>query len=305
MPDHPDTLAKYCTVDSALTTLQTQTLRWCAPYLLGDPFELSHRSTLAFDPKSLLDHVVRAACGMIFAREEPRGNSPLATVIRRWRGEERFASPEEAEEVIEELMARMVDQRLAELDDLMSEWRQYTRHLRILTLSAKHDNLSCWQYQAERHTGAALRFRMGEDSTFGTPEPVRYGLHRPEITTLKEQLNAVLYQERVEAQLYFQNKFLYQPQISKHEQQWRCFFSATDEPSTKQADDQQWFDERVFDLDELEAVYLGANMQTEHKQAIVDILATDYPSVKVFQASIIPGRYDIEFGRVTLPKIKA
>ena len=304
MPEHPETLAKYCAADNALTILQTQALRWRAPHLLGDPFELTHRTTLGFDPKDLLDHVIRAACGMIFAREEPRGSSPLATVIRRWRGEERFASPEEAEEVLEELMARMVDQRLGELDDLMSDWRQYTRHLRILPMGTKADNLTCWQYHAGCHTGAALRFRVGEDTSFGIPEAMRYGVHRPEITTLKEQLNSVLYQERIEAQLYFQNKFLYKPQISKHEQEWRCFFSAKDESSTKQPDDQFWFDDRPFEIRELEAVYLGANIDAHLKKAIVECLVTDYPDTKVFQAEIAPGRYDIQFARVSLPKRK-
>lgn len=302
MPEHPDTLARYCAADTAIKVLETQALRWRAPHLLGDPFELNHRTTLGFDPKSLLDHVIRAACGMIFAREEPRGSSPLATVIRRWRGEERFASPEEAEEVLEELMARMVDQRLAELDDLMSDWRQYTRQLRILPLGAKPDNLTCWQYRAACHTGAVLRFRVGEDTSFGTPEPMRYGVHRPEITTLKEQLNAVLYQERIEAQLYFQNKFLHKPQISKHEQEWRCFFSVTDETGSKQPDDQLWFNDRPFDIRELEAVYLGAKIDAQYKKSILEILAEDYPDTKLFQADIVPGRYDIQFSKVVLPK---
>ncbi|HEY7886295.1 MAG TPA: DUF2971 domain-containing protein, partial [Cellvibrionaceae bacterium] len=184
MPDHPDTLSKYCSADTALNIITAGALRWHAPHLLADPFELNHRTTLAFDPQSLLEHVIRAACGMIFAREEPRGSSPLATVIRRWRGEERFASPEEAEEVLTELMARMVDQRLAELDNLMSDWRLYTRRLRLCTFSAKPDNLTCWQYHAERHTGAVLRFQCGEDSSLGVPEAVKYSLNRPEITTL-------------------------------------------------------------------------------------------------------------------------
>lgn len=302
MPEHPETLAKYCSADAALRVLNNQALRWRAPHLLGDPFELSHRTTFSFDPKSLLDHVIRAACGMIFAREEPRGSSPLATVIRRWRGEERFASPEEAEEVLTELMSRMVDQRLGELDDLMSDWRQYTRHLRICAFSAKADNLTCWQYHAASHTGVALRFQVGEDTSFGTPDAIKYGLHRPEITTLKEQLNSILYQERIEAPLYFQEKFLNKPQISKSEQEWRCFYSATDEASTRQPDDQLWADDRVFESHELSAVFLGARIDVSHKKAIIDILAEDYPDTKVFQAEIVAGKYDIQFSKVALPK---
>lgn len=298
MPDHPDTLAKYATAATARKLLESQALRFSAPALYVDPFELNHRTPLSFDPQTLLQSVIRTACGMIFAREEPRGASPLSTVIRRWRDEERFASPEEAEEVLNELMARMVDQRQDEIDAMMSDWRRYTRSLRICSFSAKADNLIAWQYYADSHTGAVLRFQCGENTVLKNPLQVHYNPARPEITTLKEQLNVVLHNERLQSQEFFQDKFLSKQPAAKGEQEWRCFFNVDAAEAGKSTDEKDWYSQVTFEPEHLKAVYLGAFMSVEDKKTLLEILQKRYPGTKVFQAEAVPGKYEISFSRV-------
>ncbi|WP_339616514.1 DUF2971 domain-containing protein [uncultured Gilvimarinus sp.] len=298
MPDHPDTLAKYCPTQTALAIVESQALRWSAPALFADPFELNHRTTLAFDPHSLLDSVIRAACGMIFARDEPRGNSPLSTVIRRWRDEERFASPEEAEEALHELMARMVDQRQSAIDEMMSEWRQYTRALRICSFSTKADNLTAWQYYADCHRGAVLKFACGENTSLAHPKAVNYNPIRPEISSLKDQLNAVLHNEQLRPQDTFEDKFLSKPPTAKGEKEWRCFTEAGDEDGLRDNNEQHWYIDRPFAQDELKSVYLGAFMPVSDKKALLDAVKKHNPDTKVFQALPVAGKYEVEFTRV-------
>ncbi|MBU2884641.1 DUF2971 domain-containing protein [Gilvimarinus agarilyticus] len=300
MPDHPDTLAKFAQAECAYKILDQQSLRWSAPVLFSDPFELNHRTALAFDPQTLLQSVIRTSCGMIFAREEPRGNSPLATVIRRWRDEERFSSPEEAEEVLGELMARMVDQRQEEIDETMGHWRLYTRSLRICSFSAKADNLTAWQYFADEHRGAVLKFQCGDDSCLPHPKPVRYNQTRPEITTLKEQLNVVLYNEKLRPQEYFEDKFLLKQPSSKNEQEWRCLMNVSPEDAVKTTDEKQWFTEVPFASEHLRSVYLGAFMPVETKKQFLELVSKKYPNTKIFQAEPVAGKYEIEFTRITL-----
>lgn len=296
MSDHPDSLAKFCTAATALQVLSTQTLRWSAPHLFADPFEQDHRTQLAFDPHGLLDAVLRTAISMIFSPDEPRGNSPLATVIRRWRDEERFANPEEAEEVLRELMSRMVNQRQTEIDELMADWRRFTRHLRICSFSAKPDNLACWQHWGDNHRGLAIRFDVNELSG-EPPHKVDYKNLRPEITTLKEQLNAVLYNERPTPQEHFLEKFLVKSPVNSHEQEWRCFYHATAEGSSKHNDESLWYDDRPFPRSAVSSVYLGAQMAAADKKTLLDLLKKDYPQCKVFTAASLQGKFDIEFHR--------
>lgn len=298
MPEYPDTLAKYCTAEAAEKILSARQLRWHGPHLLGDPFELTHQSPLSFDPATLLDAVIRTATAMIFARELPRSNSPLVAVVRRWREEDRFDSQDEAEEVLTELMGRMVDQRQGDLDELMAEWRLFTRQLRICSFAAKADNLACWQRYADNHRGAVIRFRCGEYTSLAEPRPVQYQSVRPEITTIKEQLNAILHSESVNARERFLDKFLVKPVQANAEQEWRCFRHATDEPSSKQPDDRLWYDDHPFECAEVSAVYFGAYMSIEDKQRLLAIVQEHYGEAKVFEAEPIPGKYDIAFTRV-------
>lgn len=299
MPDHPDTLAKFATAQTAYTILQNQTLRWSAPTVFADPFELNHKTALAFDPQTLLQGVIRTACGMIFAREEPRGASPLATVIRRWRDEERFASPEEAEEVLGELMARMVDQRQDDIDEMMADWRLYTRSLRICSFTAKADNLTAWQYFADSHRGAALKFQCGDGTSLPRPLAVKYNLARPEISTLKEQLNVVLHNETLRPQDTFEDKFLIKQPSAKNEQEWRCLMNVSADEASKNTDESQWLVDRPFDEEQLRAVYLGAFMSIDDKKRLLELVTKKYPGTKVFQAQAVAGKYEVEFVRVS------
>lgn len=298
MPDHPETLAKFCTADTARKILSSHSLRWSAPNLFGDPFELSHQTGLSFDPHVMLDAVLRSAIGMIFSPDEPRGNSPLATVIRRWRDEERFANQDEAEEVLRELMGRMVDQRQVEIDELMADWRRFTRQLRICSFSAKPDNLACWQRYADNHRGLVIRFdAQALSGDEFTPQAITYKNVRPEITALKDQLNAVINNERVRPQDSFLEKFLTKSPVTGHEQEWRCFYHAVNESSSKETDDSLWFDERSFERSAIAAVYFGASMPAAEKKSFAELIKKEYPTCKIFQATTVAGKYEIEFSR--------
>lgn len=299
MSNHPETLAKFCTADAALKILTNQSLRWSAPILFNDPFELNHQTSLSFDPHIMLEAVLRTTIGMIFSPDEPRGNTPLATVTRRWRGEERFASPEEAEEVLRELMGRMVDQKQDDIDELMTDWRRYTRQLRICCFSAKTNNLAAWRGYADNHRGVAIRFEMAAICGENTPQPILYKNVRPEITTLKEQVNAVLYNENPSPQTAFQERFLNKSPVMSNEQEWRCFYEAKHEASTKENDHNLWFDDRQFEANAVTALYFGANIDNVHKKALLEIVTEHYPHCKLFQATPLPGKYEIELQRFT------
>lgn len=300
MPDYPEHLAKFCSADTAREILTSQRLRWSAPHKFNDPFEPDHRTVLTFDPHVILDSVLRSVTGMIFSPDEPRGNAPLMTVIRRWREEERFISPEEAEEVLKELMGRMVDQRQKDLEELMADWRRFTRQLRICCFSAKPDNLACWRLYGDSHRGLVIRFNSQALCGDNPPQQVEYRQTRPEITSLKEQLNAVLYNEHPEPREKFMEKFLQKPPFASSEQEWRAFFHDSGE-SSKAHDDDQWFDDVSFEPEAISGVYLGAAMPANQRKEFYELVKKLYPQCKVFQGHILAGKYELDFQRASLP----
>ena len=296
--DHPAKLVKHCSTATAMRILTTQALRWSAPHLSSDPFELNHQSQLTFDPHILLQSAINAATAMIFAKDAPRGSTPLPAAIRRWREEERFASPEEADEVLKELLSQMVDHRQLQIDKTMTDWRRFTRNLRICSFSSKPDNLTAWQHYADGHRGVGLRFESGENTSLEKPMMVEYKTVRPEITSLKQQLNAIMQGEKVTPQDHFYENLLTKPMFSRDEQEWRCFHNVPEDLSSDSSDSSQWFIDRKFERAELSGVYFGAFTSAKDKRDIYDLVKEKYKQAQVFQAKVVSGKYEIEFVKV-------
>lgn len=290
----PTSLVKFTDAETAIRILDDAKLRWSAPCLLNDPFELNHRSSLNFDSKGLLVACVKATLGLIFSRDEPSGNSPLIKAIRRWRAEDRFESEDEATEVLKELLASMVEHRDPELLEIMRDWKRYASRLRILSLSDSHENLALWDSYGDRHTGIAIRFGCGENSSLENPIAMSYSDTRPEISTLDEQIDIIMAQQKTHFQDYFPDKFLTKSKLQSKEKEWRLLATV----DTAQQDESLWFDDIGFASTEIRAVYLGAGMENTKKQEVVTILQRKYPNARLFQAVVKNSQFELNFERL-------
>lgn len=290
----PTSLVKFADAETAIRILSDSKLRWSAPNLLKDPFELSHRSNLNFDSKGLLVACVKATLALIFSRDEPTGNSPLIKAVRRWRSEERFDSEDEATEVLNELLASMVQHRDPELIEIMRDWKRYTSSLRILSLSDCHENLTLWDTHGDRHSGVAIRFGCGEDSSLEKPVAINYSDTRPEISTLGEQIGIVMDQREIHFQDYFPDKFLYKSKLLSKEREWRLLTTV----DTDEQDESLWFDDIAFAPTEIRAVYLGAGIEKIRKQKVITLLQGQYPKAKQFQAFARMNKFELDFERL-------
>jgi hypothetical protein len=290
----PTSLVKFTDGETAIRILSDAKLRWSAPCLLNDPFELSHHSILNFDSKGLLVACVKATLGLIFSRDEPLGNSPLIKAVRRWRAEERFDSEDEATEVLKELLASMVQHRDPDLLEIMRDWKSYSRGLRILSLSDCHENLTLWESHGDRHCGVAIRFACGEDFSLEKPLAINYSDHRPEISSLSDQIGIIMEQQKVRFQDYFPDKFLYKSKLLSREKEWRLLKSV----DTDQQDESLWFEDIGFASAEVRAVYLGAGIDKIRKQKVVALLQSQYPKARQFQAVAIQNKFELNFERL-------
>lgn len=295
--DKPDSLIKFTDSAAAMTILADQKLRWSSPDRFGDPFELSSRSGFNFDIHSLLDSTIKLASSIIFAPEQPKGDSPLINAIRRWREEDRFRTAEEAHGVLRELLTKMVDYRQDQLAVAHAKWQEYVRKVRVCCFSAKPDNLTAWEQFADLHRGVAIRFALGAE-LFTTAKPVIYQTERPQLTSLREQLAALLHNRKDTVEERFKDHFFTKGVHRKLEQEWRCQINSPSGISITHMDSAQWYDDLEFTVTQVTGVFFGINTSDDIKNQICHLLQERYPQAKIFQA--VPGKmgYTIEFEKI-------
>ncbi|GAB1263506.1 DUF2971 domain-containing protein [Aurantivibrio infirmus] len=293
-----DTLYKYCSAETAKLILASQSLRWSASQLYADPLELNYQSELPFNNDDLLSAAIKAATSFIFAKDPPSGRAPLMAAIRRWRDEERFASPEEAETVLHDLLTQMVTQRIEEIEQIVTDWKAYTRKMRICCFSAKADDLNSWYKYGDNHRGVILRFHNEGSAYFGKAEQVKYSDNKPAISSMKEQLNTVLVNDGHRPQDYFQEKFLSKPLSYKSEQEWRCFFEQKESDAPIDEDPNKHYLDRPFNNDDLKAVHFGTATSLADQKEIWDIIKSNYSLVKMFETTLGTTNFELKIDRV-------
>lgn len=298
--DKTDSLFKFASAQTALAILESQQLRWSAPERFGDPLELSSKTPLPFEVESLLDSTIKLASSMIFAPERPKGVSPLINAINRWRDDERFSSPAEAHHVLRELLAKMVDYRIGQLHSSLSKWQVFARKVRICCFCEQVESLAAWEQFANFHQGVALRFSANAD--WGTLRPIMYQTDRPQITTLREQLGAVLHNRQDTVASRFSEHYFIKSAHRKQENEWRAYKTATRDVPVSDTNSDSWFDDYSFPKESLTAVYFGISTTPEVKQRVADLIKERYPHVKLFQAQVSKTGFAVEFEKYSVPK---
>ncbi len=286
-------LVKYCSMETGLKILNSQSLRWSAPHLFNDPYEPDYLSGADFSPEVLLSNLVKHAISLLFGRDEPSGKSnKLVAAIARWRQEERFASEEEAEEVLKQLLGQMAIHQQKDIDQYLNEWRKFASQLRICCFSDKPNNAFSWQRFSDQHRGIALRFSCGDDSSLPNPRKVVYDSTPPRITNLKQQTAVIFGREKAPSSDDFLEKFLKKSRIhNKDEREWRCLELNDDQQDA--ADPQFWYSNNKFANTELKAVYLGLATTKPEKEALINLVKAKYPRCKIYQAEKTANDYNI------------
>ncbi len=228
---------------------------------------------------------------MIFASDNPRGDTPIINAIKRWRGEERFSTPEEAEIVLRELLAKMVDQRMENFEEFLSSWREYTKSVRVCCFSSRPDNPVAWDQFADRHRGICLRFNCEPGAYLCQPKPVEYKHARPAIATLKQQIDGILY-NLSSASPDFESLLTVNSLARKLEQEWRCFRQSTLNRISE--DESTWFEDYPFDKEEVSALCFGVATSDQDKLELEKLVKANFPSMRCFQASLSYGKYELE-----------
>lgn len=292
-------LLKFCDVDTSFKILNSQTLRWSAPHLFGDPFELSHKVQVDISTDALLKSLVMEALNRLFNPTDlDQKQNRLTATIDRWREEKRFNSEDEAEIVLQNLLSPIVSQQLLKMKKYTGMWKQYASSVRVCCFSDKPTNMSAWQRYGDNHCGVALEFSCGANTLLTNPKKIDYGTVPPMITSAKQQANIAYAKEPKLATDNFIAKLLEKNQALANEREWRCFTTTNFEPDQ---DDELWYDNAKFPESELQAIYLGLQITPKNTADIITILKNNYKKTKIFKAVKVPGSYTIAF--VQVPKL--
>lgn len=296
MANQPEKLFKYCSISTAVQILESRKLRWSSPSVFNDPLELNHLTEANFDRDALLQATIKLASSMIFSSSNPRGDTPLINAIKRWREEERFEDPEEAETVLGELLAKMVDQRMLLVKQFVETWQQYNKQTRICCFTSRPDSVVAWDLFAQSHSGVCFRFDASGDASAADASPIEYRNQRPELVDLRMQIDAILYNQPMDDHFDFSQFLRIKPPSRKLEMEWRCFRKS---PNVDIGSDfKQWTDDIEFQAEELSAVCFGIDIKDKDKEHIQRLLKGQYTNARSYQANLAAGKYDLEIQKL-------
>ena len=285
-------LTKFCDIETGLKILNSQSLRWSAPSLFDDPFEPDHETELDFSAEGMVKGAIKDAIGMLFGPQEPSGrDNKLVAAICRWRDEERFGSEDEAEVVLKQLFGQLAEQHYEKVDVYMKAWHQFSKKIRIASFSDKPDNMTAWTTLAANHSGIALKFACGDETSLPSPKRLAYTATPPEVTNLKEQVDVLFGRQQAPNNEEFILKLLQKDKALSGQKEWRCF-------SFDSAEDGLLYTNKPFEPAELKAVYLGLACSEEDKTAIIKVIKEKLKKTKVYQAKKAPAGYAVEFDQV-------
>jgi hypothetical protein len=296
--DTVSSLYKFCSLDAGLKILNSQTLRWSAPHLFGDPFELDYLSDPHITAQELLDVLLREALIMLFGPEPPTGrHNRLVNIMARWREAQKFIDEDQASEVLRDLLGQIAKIQVERVQDYLAEWRLYASLTRVSCFSESVESINCWERFGDNHQGLALRFHCGDDTHLVSPQRVTYAGQAPVITNKREQLEIIYGRINAPVAEDFHTKLLTKGRHQQGELEWRCFDRADD--SERDSDPSLWYDNQRFPAHELRAVYCGVLVPHETRDQLARLLRASYPNARMYQAQPVAGRYELEFTAIT------
>lgn len=298
----PETLVKYTDAVTAKKIIERGCLRWSSPELFRNPWELKMRPDLGFDELTVNKAMLNMATSLIFTRNLPAGNNqhPLYKAIRRWRAEDRFTTEEEAFEALTELLASTPELLHERLKNITDAWSDLVAHARVICLSETHQNIQSWDRYAANHEGVALRFLSDDSTAIANPQPVTYSTVRPQITSLREQVDDMVGLKKAAGTDTFPQKMLLKSKWDAAEKEWRCIKVIGDDDLDCGEDVEDWYCDLAFQTSELRCVYFGFNIDANDRDEIIGLIQKSYSGVSLFQGIQADGVYELSFERITI-----
>ena len=300
MSTQPEILYIYCSLESAKKRLASSSVMAQSPICMDNPLLPNLHSSVSFTHEDLLKSSTTFAVGMIFSPVAPRGDSPIVNAIRRWRDEQRFSSTKEAEPVLRDLLTRMIDHRMQQVDKRILEWRSFVQNARVVRTFSKADNLHNWHHHADKHQGVVLGFKTEEAMLLANAKPADYTALRPDITSLKEQLNLLFQYQKQEKDTHFSDMLYSRPPQWRDENEWlseqapakTAQGTNTDKPSNSLKNAVN------FHPEELASLRFGFRVGEAERKQCLSLIKQQFSAIQCYCAKLTKGKYELEFEKM-------
>ncbi len=255
-------LYKYCNAKVGFENILTNaTLKWTHPQEFNDPFDCQ--------------------CQLLFGRYEAGTDLVYEMETAKKPITQRLTLTTTLAEKLNNGMDELVNS-----EPFLTEKDKFFKILDnsgIFCLTKESKNILMWSHYADNHKGLCFGFSSEglTDSIFNLAEPVIYTAKYPKILMDDFREN---YTEKL-INMYTLTKF----EDWSYEREWRIILHINSG------------EERIkkFDPQELRQVILGAKIESSDATAIRKLVKEKYPHVKIFQANIVQGSFELDVTELT------
>ncbi len=286
MADIPQSLVYYGTFQGVLQILEHQTLPLFQAEDIPDPFLPNGLTELDFDCQALFERTVKYMTSAILGKGAPRGNPshPLQKAIRRWRSENRFNDEAEIRESLVGLLPAMVEQSHNRASEIHADWRSFVLKKRLLPFFQNNTDIMLWLLEADRHAGAAIKFKCEEGSVFDHVQPVAYSKIPPKPVKISDCVD-VMVGDSQEMPEDFLKLLLTQDYRFRSQKEWRLMVDSS-------AENEVGLD---FPRSLIQSVYVGAGVAKEKAEQLFTRVKQLDDKINLFQATCGDTNYDLQF----------
>jgi hypothetical protein len=283
---------KYVTTATGHIILENGTLRWSAPAVLNDPFDMQ----FAFQVSRNLD-TVRARAAEKYRKhvagewlDKPLNN--LGRLIRLVRVRQSIATSAQFEESLNKLFDESLERLVVGMPWFNAEvMGEQFSNARICCFSDVPTNILMWSYYAENHAGLVLRFRDDTpDNQLTEVKQVRYVEQMPQLYDEDELSDTLAGYGGLPPERIIDRVVWTKSSHWRHEQEWRIYGGNGRTVAS--------YEDRPFGNAELDGVIFGLRMPFATVTELSGLTKGKYPHAELLHTMSFENRYELRIERL-------
>ena len=284
---------KYASPATALKVLETGTFRYSSPLKFNDPFDIQSGLHFDFDTGTLHDKVLNALEVLASAPTEPPVDHEDVwgkIVLEARKYVPKYGFPKARwREATADLFGRLEVTIRQTQADYKQHWRvKMLPGIRVFCVSEDRDNLLMWAHYAQDHKGLVFELWSlpAEDNPLSVAQPIDYVDLPPPFFTEAEWIDDFMGIKKLDSGALYRKYAYAKSSDWDYEKEWRVWYPFSTSES---------YDYSQINPNELKAVYIGCQAETNFRATVLAELANKFPGTRAFQAHKSQTHYRLEY----------
>ncbi len=280
----PEFLYKYTQCSTAELILKNKKIRWNSPLNFNDIFELNYSLGMDFEETKAVSIIAQKLATVIYDDTiklyDTGLKNPKFNYMRKHLRKDSYPI-EQFVETIKPVAKDTIPIVKNIIEKEKERWKKEIGTYRILCFSESNDSGLMWKRYAEKHSGIVFQWKpiVAIDSPLYMARPVTYTDDIPEAATFEYFTDVAIGLKPLPSADDFLTLVTTKATSWSDENEWRIV-------SSKRIYDSGEYEDVPFSPQEINAVYLGSQIDIKDKQDILKIISTNFPHVNVYQAYI-------------------